>query len=84
MNHDESIRTYMLAAAEHWQAQGQLERPGGVARGNRAATKCGGSQLKLRLAVRRRFEISVGCWTMLGMEFKVGRRSTSLVDGRTA
>ena len=37
MNHDELIRTYLLAAAEHWQAQGELGQPGVGARANRAA-----------------------------------------------
>jgi hypothetical protein len=34
---NELIRTYLLAAAEHWQAQGELEKPGVVNRANRAA-----------------------------------------------
>lgn len=37
MSDDELIRGYLLAAAEHWEPQGRLERPGLVARANRSA-----------------------------------------------
>jgi hypothetical protein len=37
MHHDELIRRYLLAAAEHWQEQGRLESRDAVTRANRAA-----------------------------------------------